>query len=85
MRRTAMLPCEHVLARLWEYIDGELEPETELAVQRHLEQCARCYPQYNFERAYTEMLRRMAQRMDPPALRSRVLQRLLEEQVESEG
>ena len=84
MKKMAMLPCEQVLARLWEFLDGELEPGMEDAVRRHLEQCARCFPQYDFERAYAEMLRRIAQRMDPPGLRPRVLERLLREQVESE-
>lgn len=81
MKKTPMLDCEHVLTRLWEFIDGELADETDAAVRRHLEQCSRCYPQYNFERAYAELLRRIALRMDPPTLRSRVLEGLLREQL----
>lgn len=81
MNERDMLSCHDVLARLWEFLDGELNPETDAAVRQHLEQCSRCYPQYDFQRAYAEMLRRVAQRMDPPGLRGRVLQRLLDDQV----
>lgn len=77
------LSCDEVMARLWEFLDGELAPETDATVREHLEQCSRCYPQYDFQRAYAELLRRVAQRMDPPGLRRRVLQRLLDEQVAS--
>lgn len=82
MKNSAMLSCDDVLDSLWELLDGELTRDMENAVQRHLERCERCYPQYDFQRAYAEMLRRVAQRMDPPHLRSRVLKRLLAEQVD---
>jgi len=47
-----MVRCEHVLERLWDFLDGELSPEDEAAVKKHLDICNRCYPQYYFQRAY---------------------------------
>jgi cyclophilin family peptidyl-prolyl cis-trans isomerase len=38
--------CHDVLARLWAYIDGELDYESADEVRTHIEVCKRCYPQY---------------------------------------
>jgi mycothiol system anti-sigma-R factor len=73
-----MMPCEHVLARLWEYLDGELSPADDEAVRKHLEVCGRCYPRYNFQRAYLEYARRIRDREHAPTeLRRRLFQNLL--------
>jgi anti-sigma factor (TIGR02949 family) len=76
-----MMPCEHVLDRLWEYLDDELTPGDEEKVRKHLEIFNRCYPQYDFRRAYFEYTRRIQQRDHaPPELRRRLFQRLLEQE-----
>jgi anti-sigma factor (TIGR02949 family) len=72
-----IMPCEHVLERLWEFVDGELPNDEEQAVREHLEMCGRCFPQYDWHRAYARFARRAAQRMDNPALRRRVFAALL--------
>lgn len=41
-----MMECHDVLRRLWEYLDGELDPATSREVADHLSMCARCYPEY---------------------------------------
>jgi anti-sigma factor (TIGR02949 family) len=46
-----MIPCEEAMARLWEFLDGELLSEDETAVKWHLDVCSRCFPQYDFQRA----------------------------------
>lgn len=74
-----MMPCEHVMDRLWAFVDGELPIEEENAVRAHLEECGRCFPQYDWQRAYTEFMRAAAQRMENPALRRRVFAALLRE------
>lgn len=51
-----MLDCDTVMRLLWDYLDGELTPGHEAAVRVHLAVCKRCYPQYNFERAFIEAL-----------------------------
>ena len=40
----AMIPCEEATARLFEYLDGELEGVSEEEVRHHLEICEACYP-----------------------------------------
>lgn len=44
-----MVDCQHVMKRLWEYLDGELPSEDVTALREHLAVCARCYPQYRFQ------------------------------------
>jgi mycothiol system anti-sigma-R factor len=80
-----MMPCEHVLARLWEYLDGELSSSDEAAVKKHLEICGRCYPRYDFQRAYLRYLSSIRDREPAPAeLRRRLFQRLLVQEGEGE-
>lgn len=80
LKMMGMIPCEEALARLWDFLDGELETLEEAAVQRHLAICNRCYPQYDFQRAYFELTRRMRdQESAPPGLRRRLFQMILVE------
>ncbi len=75
-----MISCEDALARLWEFLDGELPPEDEAAVKKHLDICNRCYPQYDFQRAYFEFTHRLREREHaPPSLRRRLFRRILEQ------
>lgn len=69
-----MLDCDAVMRQLWDYLDGELTPDREAAVRDHLAVCKRCYPQYDFEKAFVRAL--AASRREharPDALRTRVL------------
>lgn len=73
--------CEDVLARLWEFIDGELPHEQRDAVRRHLEVCRRCYPQYDFQRAYLRFVRRVAGHDQlSPECRRRLFEELMEQE-----
>lgn len=77
-----VLRCEEALARLWEFLDGELPPEGETAVKKHLDVCARCYPRYDFQRAYLRYTRRLRERdCAPPELRRRLFERILEQEA----
>lgn len=76
-----MVRCEHVLERLWDFLDGELSPEDEAAVKKHLDICNRCYPQYDFQRAYFEYARRIRDREHaPPTMRHRLFEKILEQE-----
>lgn len=78
MKSMGMIRCEEALLRLWEFLDGELPPEDETAVKRHLEVCNRCYPQYDFQRAYFEYARQVREREHAPAsLRRKLFRRIL--------
>lgn len=81
---TGMIRCEDALARLWDFLDGELPPDEQEALQRHLEVCGRCYPQYDFQRAYLAYTRHLAEKEHaPPALRRRLFQKILEQESSS--
>lgn len=84
MESMGMVPCEDVLSRLWEFLDGELGPEEETQVKKHLDVCNRCYPQYDFQRAYFEYARRIRDRDHAPSsLRRRLFQKILEQEAET--
>jgi anti-sigma factor (TIGR02949 family) len=78
-----IMPCEHVMERLWEFVDGELPGDEEQAVREHLEMCGRCFPQYDWHRAYARFVHSAAKRMDNPALRRRVFEALLRESAQN--
>lgn len=81
-RRMGMMRCEEALARLMEFIDGELPLDEEAAVKKHLDICTRCYPRYDFQRAYREFARRLHDsEQAPPKLRRRLFQRILEQEA----
>jgi len=51
------LSCEEALARVYEYLDGELGPELHDRIGAHLEVCRRCYPFFDFERMFLDYVR----------------------------
>ncbi len=77
----AMIPCDEASARLFEYLDGELEGVSEEEVRRHLEVCEACYPRVQFEKHFLEALQRSQDggRVSE-SLRERVLQALAEDE-----
>ncbi len=82
MKGVGMIRCEHVLVRLWEFLNGELSVEDEVAVKKHLDVCNLCYPRYDFQRAYFEYTRRLKERDEaPPSLRRRLFRRILEQET----
>lgn len=86
MRSLGMIRCEEALSRLWEFLDGELPPADETAVKRHLEVCNRCYPHYDFRRAYFEYARQVREREQAPAsLRRELFRRILEQESAEDG
>ncbi len=46
--------CEESLARVYEFLDGELEPDRGERVRRHLETCRRCWACFDFERRFLD-------------------------------
>ena len=73
------IPCKDAMKRLWAFLDGELDAASEVKVREHLEMCRRCYPRYDFQRAYFRLMHRLADEPEPPELRSRIFQVLLAE------
>ena len=61
-----MIDCHVVMTRLWEYLDGALEPATAQEVADHLAMCAICYPEYQTQMKFLEAMARSG-REDPAA------------------
>ncbi|MFL5575198.1 MAG: zf-HC2 domain-containing protein [Gemmatimonadaceae bacterium] len=75
-----MLDCDAVMRQLWDYLDGELTEERMEAIRAHVAVCARCYPQYEFERTFLAALARARrEHSDYDGLHSRVMSALRDE------
>lgn len=76
-----MMRCHEALSRLMEFVDGELPASEEAAVKKHLDICDRCYPRYDFQRAYVEFTRQLPDRQQAPtSLKRRLFRRILEQE-----
>lgn len=77
--------CREALARIFEFLDGELAEGSAEEIRAHFERCQRCYPRLRYATAFQEMLARVArgQRCAPEELRARVAALLREEQARS--
>lgn len=66
--------CREALARLFEFLDGELTPESAESIRHHLEICQACYPSFCFAQAFRDTLRRAAcgQPAAPAHLREKI-------------
>ena len=72
-----MMSCEDALARVYEYLDGELDHLTHEQVKAHFDVCRRCYPHLASEQSFKAALNRAVEGHDAPeALKNRVLQLL---------
>lgn len=70
--KTEMISCDEVFARLWAFIDGELEPRSADEVRSHLAMCQMCYPRYDFQRAYFALMQRLGEAPEPDGLLERI-------------
>lgn len=73
------ISCSDALEQLWQLIDCELCTEDAARVQEHLDRCRHCYPQYDFHRAYRQLVASHCRQDAPADLRRRIFMRLLEE------
>ena len=72
--------CEEAFRRLDDYLDHELSTEEMTLVREHLEICAGCAREFNFERSVIEGVEEKLQQIDlPDSLQVKIL-RLLKDQ-----
>lgn len=65
--------CAEAMARLAPYLDRELDPTEQVAVQAHLEECGNCAGLFRFEaNILTFVGQRLARTQAPAALRARI-------------
>lgn len=81
MTITPIVSCREVVEVLWEYIDGELTEERMEVIRAHLIVCERCYPHYDFQKAFVKFVRRHGADPAPVGLRRKVFQMILEEKA----
>jgi len=69
--------CSEVLHRIYEYLDGEMQPADVARVAEHLEACGPCLHEHDLDRAVKAAVRRSsAPQPCPEELRVQVLQRI---------
>jgi anti-sigma factor (TIGR02949 family) len=69
--------CEEAFRRLDDFLDRRLPPEEMKAIEEHLDICAWCAREFNFEASVLHGITRRVRRLDvPPDLVSRILTRL---------
>jgi anti-sigma factor (TIGR02949 family) len=66
------MECRHLLARLSEYLDGEIPPGVCEELQRHLETCAACATLARTLRRTVDLCRALPARPLPDELRARL-------------
>jgi mycothiol system anti-sigma-R factor len=78
------VPCSEVLARLYDYLDGEIEGKGFAQIQEHLDECGPCLREYGLEEAVKRLVQRCCSEPAPSALRTKVLVRIREVRAELE-
>lgn len=66
------LSCEEVIARLFEFLDHELDDTAERDIEHHLELCRGCFSRAEFERRLRARIAETGQARAPDSLRQRV-------------
>jgi mycothiol system anti-sigma-R factor len=79
------VPCSEVLARVYSYLDGEIEDAGCSEIQMHLEECGPCLREYGLEEAVKRLVHRhCGSDPVPTELRTKVLSRIHAVRVELE-
>lgn len=72
--------CEEILRRLDDYLDRQLGPDEMRLVREHLETCAQCTSEHDFEKSVLENVRAKVQRIQaPPDLLGKITKALSKE------
>jgi anti-sigma factor (TIGR02949 family) len=71
---TTQLNCEDVIGKLLDYLDRELDADTQHDIERHLETCRGCFSRAEFERRLKARVTEAGAAKAPDSLRRRVRQ-----------
>lgn len=77
------IDCADVVAQLYEYIDEELDEKRAEQIREHLRLCKRCFPRYDFEKAFLRFLSVQGRLSAPPELRRRIFHDILEQESQN--
>ena len=76
-RDPAAFDCAGAMDRLFDFLDGELDAESESQLRTHLEKCAPCFERAGFERRFLEAVQAARESEKcPEKVRARVLNAL---------
>ena len=53
------IPCDHVIARVWDYLDDEIDAHRKEQLRHHLEICEHCRDQYTFQGSFLRAVARI--------------------------
>ena len=71
------VPCSEVLARVYSYLDGEIEDTGCAQIRQHLDECGPCLREYGLEEAVKRLVHKHCGYEDVPReLRAKVLTRI---------
>ena len=74
MMHLSRYSCEEAFRRLDDYLDRELSPEETVLVKEHLEVCAGCAREFDFEASLMKGVRAKLRQIElPPTLQARIL------------
>lgn len=79
--------CSEVLHRIYEYLDGEMQPADVARVAQHLEACGPCLHEHDLDRAVKAAVRRSSssEQACPDQLRVQIRQRITMVRLELDG
>ena len=79
------VPCSEVLARVYTYLDGEIQETGYAEIREHLDECGPCLREYGLEEAVKRLVHKCcgAEKV-PTDLRAKVLSRIQAVRVELE-
>ncbi len=76
-------PCSDILDKVYEYIDGELDPQGLQLIKSHLVECGPCLREYGLEEEIKRLVHRSCRNEEvPTGLRERVMVRIEQITVE---
>jgi mycothiol system anti-sigma-R factor len=71
------VPCSEVLARVYSYLDGEIEDKSLAQIREHLDECGPCLREYGLEEAVKRLVQKCCgSELAPSGLRTKVLVRI---------
>jgi mycothiol system anti-sigma-R factor len=71
------VPCSEVLARVYSYLDGEIEDKSFAQIREHLDECGPCLREFGLEEAVNRLVHKCCgSEPAPTGLRSKVLVRI---------
>jgi mycothiol system anti-sigma-R factor len=71
------VPCSEVLARVYSYLDGEIEDPGCSQIREHLDECGPCLREYGLEEAVKRLVHKhCGHEAVPSELRTKVLSRI---------